>query len=166
MDTLENYNTYKANNRHQHPRYVRSSAYTTPDSYSPIILFLDLYKLSRLTTLDHFPGRNKHAHEQWQIWKMSNISKTHYKFYFCRIHSLLTKLVEGGSIDSPYSSNLTKVMPQFTLSHRGSDNSPLLIVFSANYIDQSYRDFHSTEVVPEVLLFRLDRLEARGNTKD
>ena len=32
--------------------------------------------------------------------------------------------------------NLIKVRPLFTLSHRGSDNSPLLIVFSANYIDQ------------------------------
>ena len=63
-------------------------------------------------------------------------------------------------------SNLTKVRLLFKLSHRGSDNSTLLIVFSANYIDQSYRDFHSTEVVPEVLLFRLDRLEAGGNTKD
>ena len=33
--------------------------------------------------------------------------------------------------------NLTKVRSLFTLSHRGSDNSPLLFVFSANYIDQS-----------------------------
>ena len=33
--------------------------------------------------------------------------------------------------------NLTKVRPLFTLSHRGSNNSPLLIMFSANYIDQS-----------------------------
>ena len=33
--------------------------------------------------------------------------------------------------------NLTKVRPLFMLSHRGSDNSPLLIVFSAKYIDQS-----------------------------
>ena len=33
-------------------------------------------------------------------------------------------------------SNLTKFRSLFTLSHRGSDNSPLLIVFSANYIDQ------------------------------
>ena len=32
--------------------------------------------------------------------------------------------------------NLTKVRPLFTLSHRGSDNSPLVIVFSANNIDQ------------------------------
>ena len=38
--------------------------------------------------------------------------------------------------------NLTKVRPLFTLSHRGSDNSPLLIVFSANYIDQSNRKSH------------------------
>ena len=33
--------------------------------------------------------------------------------------------------------NLTKVRPLFTLSHRGTDNSWLLIVFSANNIDQS-----------------------------
>ena len=30
--------------------------------------------------------------------------------------------------------NLTKVRPLFTLSHRGPDNSPLLIVFNANVI--------------------------------
>ena len=36
--------------------------------------------------------------------------------------------------------NLTKVRHLF-LSHRGSDNSPLLIVFSANYIDQSMVTF-------------------------
>ena len=41
-------------------------------------------------------------------------------------------------------SNLTKVRPLFTLSHRGSDNSPLLIVLTANYIDQSNRDFYAT----------------------
>ena len=34
-------------------------------------------------------------------------------------------------------SNLTKVRPLFTLSYRGPDNSQLLIVFSANNIDQS-----------------------------
>ena len=33
--------------------------------------------------------------------------------------------------------NLTKIRPLFTLSHRGSDNFPLLIMFSADYIDQS-----------------------------
>ena len=31
--------------------------------------------------------------------------------------------------------------------NRGSNNSPLLIVLSANYIDQSNRDFYSTEVI-------------------
>ena len=39
---------------------------------------------------------------------------------------------------------LTKVRPLFTLSHRGSDESPLLIVFSANYIDQLNCDLYST----------------------
>ena len=37
--------------------------------------------------------------------------------------------------------NLTKVGPLFTPSHRGSDNSPLLIMFSANSIDQSIVTF-------------------------
>ena len=32
--------------------------------------------------------------------------------------------------------NLTKVRPLFKPSHRGSDNSPLVFVFSANNIDQ------------------------------
>ena len=41
--------------------------------------------------------------------------------------------------------NLTKVRPLFTLSHRGSDNSRLLIVFSANNIDQSIGYFYATE---------------------
>ena len=42
--------------------------------------------------------------------------------------------------------NLTKVRPLFTLSHRGSDNSPLLIVFSANYINQSIVTFMRLKV--------------------
>ena len=41
--------------------------------------------------------------------------------------------------------NLTKVGPLFTLSHRGSDNSRLLIVFSVNNIDQSIGYFYATE---------------------
>ena len=43
-------------------------------------------------------------------------------------------------------SNLTKVKPLFMLWHRGSDNSPLLIVFSANYIDQSIITFMRLKV--------------------
>ena len=31
-------------------------------------------------------------------------------------------------------SNLTKVIPLFSLLHRGNDNSPLLIVFGAYYV--------------------------------
>ena len=38
-----------------------------------------------------------------------------------------------------------KKSPLFTLSHKGSDNSHLLIVFSANYINQLNRDFYATE---------------------
>ena len=41
--------------------------------------------------------------------------------------------------------NLTKVRPLFTLSHRGSDNSRLLIVFSAKNSDQSIGYFYATE---------------------
>ena len=52
--------------------------------------------------------------------------------------------------------NQTKVRPLLTLSHRGYDNTPLLIVFSANYIDQS-----------NLTLMRRryfgSRLHARGN---
>ena len=64
--------------------------------------------------------------------------------------------------------NLTKVRPPFTLSHSGSDNSPLLIVFSANYIDQSNCDFNATEGISEALTFwrfDLSTLHARGDTK-
>ena len=50
-------------------------------------------------------------------------------------------------------SNLTEVRPLFTLSHRGSDNSTLLIVLSANYIDQSNREFYPTEGIWEALTF-------------
>ena len=39
-----------------------------------------------------------------------------------------------------YKSNLTKIRPLITLSHRGSDNTPFLTVFSAKYIDQSNRN--------------------------
>ena len=46
-----------------------------------------------------------------------------------------------GNIQLSLQLNLTKVRPLYTLSHRGSDNSPLLIVFSANYIDQSIVTF-------------------------
>ena len=53
----------------------------------------------------------------------------------------------NGRICFIYSSSLylTSVRPLFTLLYRGSDNSPLLIGFSANYIDQSNRNFHATE---------------------
>ena len=43
--------------------------------------------------------------------------------------------------------NLTKVRTLVTLSHRGSDNSTLHIVFSANYIDHSDRDFGISETL-------------------
>ena len=64
--------------------------------------------------------------------------------------------------------NLTKVRPLFTLSYRASDNSPLLIMFSANYIDQSNRDFYATEGILETLTFWpfcMRRLHTRGERK-
>ena len=42
--------------------------------------------------------------------------------------------------------NVTKVRPLFRLSHRESDNSPLLNVFSAIYIDQSIVTFMRLKV--------------------
>ena len=59
-------------------------------------------------------------------------------------------------------------LPTFTLSHRGSDNSPLLIVFSANYIDQSNRNFMCLKVFRKFWhfdLLNLRRLHVRGDTK-
>ena len=46
--------------------------------------------------------------------------------------------------------NLAKVRPLLTLSHRGSENFPLLIVFSANYIDQSICEFCAFESISAV----------------
>ena len=40
-----------------------------------------------------------------------------------------------------------KVRLQFSVSHRGSDNSQLLIVFSANYIDQPIVTFIRLKVL-------------------
>ena len=37
--------------------------------------------------------------------------------------------------------SLTKLRPLFTLSNRGSDNSPLLFVYSAYYMEQSMVTF-------------------------
>ena len=52
------------------------------------------------------------------------------------------------------SQSRTKVRPLFSLPHRGSDISPLLMVFSANDIDlQSNRDFYATEGTLEALTF-------------
>ena len=58
-------------------------------------------------------------------------------FYILKMHYSLENLLL----------NLTKVRPLFTLSHRGSDNSRLLIVFSANNIDQSIGYFYATEII-------------------
>ena len=55
--------------------------------------------------------------------------------------------------------NLTEVRPLFTLSHRGSDNSPLLIVFSANYIDQSNRNFMCLKIFRKFWHFDLLNLK-------
>ena len=61
--------------------------------------------------------------------------------------------------------NLTKVTSIFALSHRGSDNSPLMIVFSAYYVDQWNRDFYATEGISETFTFWLIRVHAWGDTK-
>ena len=50
--------------------------------------------------------------------------------------------------------NLTKVRPLFTLSHRGSDNSQLLIVFSANNIDQSIGYFYAESRLNDFVIFK------------
>ena len=62
------------------------------------------------------------------------------------IYWLCTVLHRIGNI----STNLTKVRPLLTLSHRGFDNSPLLIMSSAKCIDKSNR-FHVPESISEVL---------------
>ena len=51
--------------------------------------------------------------------------------------------------------NLTKVGPLFTLLHRGSNNSPLLIVFSANYIVQLNRNYTCLKVFQKFWHFDL-----------
>ena len=54
--------------------------------------------------------------------------------------------ITGICISHIASINLTKVRPLFTLLHRGSENSPLMLVFSANYIDQSNVTFMRMKV--------------------
>ena len=54
------------------------------------------------------------------------------------------------SIGVVWNANVTKVRPLFTLSHRGYDTYPLVIVFSANNIDQSNLDFYASEGILEV----------------
>ena len=55
--------------------------------------------------------------------------------------------------------NLTKVRPLFTLSHRGSDNSPFLIVFSANFIIQSIVTFIRLKVAKRFRHYNTLRLK-------
>ena len=64
-------------------------------------------------------------------------------FFFCEENE--TNTVESSCIVCR-GSNLTHVRPLFTLTHRRSDNSPLLIVFSVNYIDQSTVTFMRLKV--------------------
>ena len=74
------------------------------------------------------------------------------------------KLVGNGTLIFNSLLKLTKVRPLFTLLHRGSDNYPILIVLSANYIHQSNRDFYANEGISEALTFWpfvLSRLHAR-----
>ena len=74
-------------------------------------------------------------------WREHENNKKEWGYYFMYIETFTITC------------NLTEVRPLFTLLHRGSDNSPLLIVFSANYIDQSNRDFYATESISKALAF-------------
>ena len=59
-------------------------------------------------------------------------------------------------------------MPKHS-ENRGSVNSPLLILFSAIYIDQLNRDFYAIEGILEGILealtFDLKRLHTQGDKK-
>ena len=55
-------------------------------------------------------------------------------------------------------------MPKHS-ENRGSVNSPLLILFSAIYIDQLNRDFYAIEGILEALTFDLKRLHTQGDKK-
>ena len=64
--------------------------------------------------------------------------------------------------------NQTKVRHLITLSYRLSYNFPLLIVFSAYYVNQLNRYFYATGGISEVLTFipfGLSRLHARVDAK-
>ena len=54
--------------------------------------------------------------------------------------------------------NLTTVRPLFSLSHTGSDNSSLLIMFRANHIDQSIVTFIRLRVFRKIWPFDPSRL--------
>ena len=60
-------------------------------------------------------------------------AKRHYYIYSVYMYAGQLYVI----IFTQFTCKLTKVRPLFTLSHIRSDNYPLLIVFSANYIDQS-----------------------------
>ena len=63
-----------------------------------------------------------------------------------------------------YKSNLTKIRPLITLSHRGSDNTPLLTVFSAKYIDQSNRNFMCMKVSRKLWPYELSISASSGSS--
>ena len=60
------------------------------------------------------------------LLRESNSSRVNGKQIFC-----------SNKTHGKIQTNLIKVRPLFTLSHRGSDDSSFLIVFCANYIEQS-----------------------------
>ena len=92
------------------------------------------------------------VHENLQNFQQK-LEKLHYFFKSSDTNVSITTgvILKLMYFDSPYmiqimiGVNLTKVRPLFTLSHRGSDNSRLLIVFSANDIDQYISYFYATE---------------------
>ena len=74
------------------------------------------------------------------------MSVSQKSIYACKNKFLKIKNLESLKKLKKYQqTNLTKVRPLFTLSHRGSDNSRLLIVFSAYNIEQPIGYFYATE---------------------
>ena len=67
------------------------------------------------------------------------------KIYLTSMTRFTSQMCVEFVYDSKSRINLTKVRPLCTLSHRGSDNSRVLIVFSANNIDKSNGYFYATE---------------------
>ena len=97
--------------------------------------------------------KNVELRKNWQLLKGDNFRHAMHLSIWRHHDKMLTHFRCGER-----RINLTKVRPLFTLSHRGSDNSPLLIVFSANYIDQSNRNVMCLKVFRKLWPFDLFNL--------